>query len=127
MSGRIVISLGSNIDDKEQQIRSALSWCEGKLSNFRCSHIYETPAEGQGYGDALYMNAVAIGDLQGSLQVFEQSTKEYELQNGRDAEARMRKEVPIDLDIVLLNDEVLRPFDYSSTFFKIGFNYLNCQ
>ena len=44
---------------------------------------------------------------------------------GRDSEARERGDVPLDVDIVLFDAEIVRPRDFSQSFFRIGYESLH--
>lgn len=87
------------------------------------SSVYETP-EIHGYG-ASYFNAVARGKTELDADSFNALLKEYEISRGRNEEARARKEVVIDIDMVVWNGEVRRPVDFSREFFRIGYEEIN--
>lgn len=116
---KLVISLGSNCGDRTKNVREAANWIARLLQDTRCSDIYETP-EIHGIGDP-YMNAVIIGESSDDYDALNSSFKQYEILAGRDAGARSRGEVPIDIDIVIWNDNLLRNSDYSANFFQIGY------
>lgn len=67
-----------------------------------------------------YMNAVISGYIDIPFETLNANLKEYELKHGRDSEARKKGEVPIDLDIVRWNGEIIRPRDYASDYFRKG-------
>ena len=46
--------------------------------------------------------------------------KQHEIAEGRTDEMRARKQVPIDIDIVIYDGEILRPNDYNQAFFQKG-------
>ncbi len=50
--------------------------------------------------------------------------KAYERACGRDEECRSKGLVPIDLDIVMWNGDVVREKDYKQQFFKIGWEQI---
>lgn len=118
---KVVIGLGSNYGNRYKSVADAIAWLQHRLSEVNTSDIYETPAYGKD-GDP-YMNAVLIGIcLSGdSLENFEKKCKEYELCCGRDEEARRQNHVPIDIDIVMAGQKILRPNDFSRQFFQIGY------
>lgn len=116
---RYVISLGSNCGNRGEAVGRALEWLSGMMGSFVCSEIYETPA--CGHTGNPYINAVAAGFTCLSLQEFDSELKEYEIRNGRDLAARAQGLVPIDLDIVISGEDVLRPVDFSRSFFQIGY------
>lgn len=118
-----VLSFGSNCGDRGENVHKALDWLIRNFSESRVSEIYETP-EIHGIGNP-YMNAVGICKVDCSLPELIALTKEYENENGRDSACRQRGDVPIDIDIVLWNEEIVRPLDYSSSFFKIGYSMIS--
>lgn len=118
----VVVSIGSNFGDRKSMVGMAIDWLSKELSDFRSSRIYETPSEG--HVGSNYMNAVCEGVTRMSRENLENLCKEYERCAGRDSECRAKGNVPIDLDIVIYDGEVVRPTDYRRSFFKIGFGEL---
>jgi 2-amino-4-hydroxy-6-hydroxymethyldihydropteridine diphosphokinase len=116
------ISLGSNVNNKEYYMCRAIHWLQDILVNSRVCKPYITePISGKG---ANYLNSVMEGYFNGDIDTLTRLTKGYELSCGRDEECRKRGEVPIDIDIVTFNGEIIRKRDYSATFFKIGLEQL---
>lgn len=116
---KVVLSFGSNSGDRTANITDALEWFGSLASDCRFSSIYETP-EIHGHG-APYMNAVASGSLDVDLCSFERLTKLYEVKKGRDTSCRLQGKVPIDIDIVIWNTDILRHNDFGCEFFQIGY------
>ena len=50
--------------------------------------------------------------------------KEYELTNGRTPELKAQDIVTIDLDLTVYDDKILRPDDFKSLYFTIGYNQI---
>lgn len=115
----VFLSFGSNYGDKKGNVEAALRWIGSLLDDMQSSDVYETP-EVHGYG-ASYFNAVACGKTGLELEEFNRRLKVYERNCGRTDEARIRKEVPIDIDIVIWDGEIIRPVDFSREFFRIGY------
>lgn len=149
---QLTLCLGSNYGRRRESIEEALAWLSQRLTCFRYSPVYETPAYGQTAGGP-YLNVVAVGTLypdmlpaasrtsephaadagasgeytlsaEEALQSFEAECKRYELEHGRDAEARRNNHVIIDIDIVIAGKKILRPGDYRCSFFQIGYSAL---
>lgn len=118
---KVVIGLGSNFGDRRAAVEQAMKWLSEKLIDMRSSKIYETPAFGD--SGAPYMNAVVTGYYRNlcSLETLEKACKRYEIDHGRDDYARSNKFVPIDIDIVMAGHQILRPADFSRSFFRIGY------
>ena len=120
-----VICIGSNCGNRNKRVEAALKWLSEILRDFRHSHIYATP-DCKG-GQREYMNAVCLGKTSLSYSMLETLFKEYELKNGRNRAARETGDVPVDVDVVVYGDVVLRERDYESDFFRIGYRTLNNQ
>lgn len=117
-----IFSIGSNCGDRLNNVREGLNWLSQYLYGFKSSSIYPTP-DCQG-GVKIYFNAVACGTTQLSAALLIQMCKQYELSHGRDQEKRLSGDVPIDIDLVVFNDSVLRPNDFKREFFKIGYSMI---
>ena len=115
----VVISIGSNCEDKKAKVEEALIWLKSLLIQPKSSEIYETPCALK-IGNC-YMNAVISGFYQGDGMQLEEILKEKEKEMGRNEAARKKGEVLIDLDIVILNNEIVKNWDYRQTFFQIGY------
>lgn len=141
----IVIGLGANCGDRRKSVAEAIKWLKSMLRDAKASEIYETPA--YGHAGSPYMNAVVIGtyptsdsfgdskcalghseylrnQFENSLEYFEGECKRYEIEHGRDDLSRKLNHVPIDIDIVMAGEKVLRQADFSRSFFQIGYQQL---
>ena len=119
----VVLSLGSNCGDRESAVAEAAGWLSRMLDGFSCSDIYETRAIGHDGPD--YMNAVVIGSTKLTLAELEASCKAYELSHGRDEQSRREKRVPVDIDIVMANGDVLRPQGFFVRILSQRVSFLN--
>lgn len=119
----VVISIGSNYGDRIANVSEAMKWLSKEiLVESRSSDIYETPcALDEGHD---YMNGVVAGFYQGTGFSLEETLKEKEHLMGRTSELRKQKLVPIDLDIVICDGEILKEWDYRQKFFKIGYEQI---
>lgn len=117
-----IFCVGSNCGDREWNVAKALSWLSETLSDFRHSTIYATP-DCHG-GQRSYMNAVGIGSTELTAMELNVLCKGYETSCGRDEDARALGDVPVDVDLVVYDGEVLRNKDYASVFFEQGFREL---
>ncbi len=119
---RYVIGLGSNCEPRELHLISALNQLAMISDSIYSSTHYESPALGG--GKSHYLNAVAEIESSLSTEELNQALKKMELSEGRDAEARAEGRVPLDADIVIAGEDILRPKDYSQYFFRRGFEEL---
>lgn len=123
-----VLSIGSNVS--RANVEAAISWLLAQFGDIsiKVSHVYETPAisskEVECKDAPVYDNAVARVDTLFDFVRLESMFKAYELERGRDAGARAAGVVPIDIDIVMADGMIIRPWDYRQQFFKIGLSAL---
>ncbi len=122
---RAYISIGSNIADGQNEIRLARDYMADCFGSVEMSDIYTTPAvSGDG---SIYFNAVACVDTVLDVEELNVSLKRRECSRGRDEAARIARRVPIDLDIVIFDDVIIRPQDYKQMYFQIGYQSLQSK
>ena len=115
----VYLSLGSNFGDRRSNVENALLRMEEILKDVRKSEVYETKAV-HGFGPA-YFNAVIYGTTDLEYEEFNIFLKGYEKGCGRTPESKLRNEVVIDLDIVVWDNEIVRPIDFAREFFQMGY------
>lgn len=120
---RATLCVGSNHADRREAVERGMEFLRGLLpEEFEASPIYETPPV-SGVGRR-YMNCVVRGLTTLDAASLNTRLKEYEVACGRTAEAREAGRVPIDIDIVIWDGVVLRPRDFSHSFFQLGYSSL---
>lgn len=120
---RIIISIGSNTADRATRMDEALRWLGLQFPGLKTSSIYETPEYHGVY--APYFNCVAEAASDLSAEDIVCLFKNYELSQGRTPESKKSGQVPIDLDVVMFNNENLRPHETVRDYFLIGYRQLN--
>lgn len=120
MAVETVLSIGSNCGDRCHQVESGIEWLKSVLSCLRSSSIYSTMDCNGGKRD--YFNAVVSGYTAITMESLDKMCKQYELSHGRTSDARKKGDVPIDIDIVIYDTEIIREKDFSQIFFKIGYD-----
>lgn len=122
------LGLGSNDGDRELHLRNALNYLAEKCNNLYFSTHYASPAlKGKGPLKPVnphYLNSVAMVDFNGDDEELNILLKECERCEGRDAKAREEGRVPLDMDIVIAGNRIVRPKDYSMYFFRRGYEEL---
>lgn len=119
---RFVLSIGSNSSDRYEKMSMAIERLNSLLNIEAASSVYETLPWGG--GDKLYINCVMAGTTSMDMECLIEMTKELEKQCGRDEEAKKQGIVPIDLDIVIWNDTVLRPKELGRDYFVTGYRQI---
>lgn len=119
---RFVLSIGSNSSDRYEKMSMTIERLNSLLNIEAASSVYETLPWGG--GDKLYINCVMAGTTSMDMECLIEMTKELEKQCGRDEETKKQGIVPIDLDIVIWNDTVLRPKELSRDYFVTGYRQI---
>lgn len=119
----VTLCVGSNDKCASDNVTRAIACLDTHLRGLKSSGCYETkPLSGTG---ANYVNAVISGIYYGSLDELEHYCKNLEYTFGRDEQARAQKRVPLDVDIVIADNQVLRPLDYNYDYFQQGWRKLS--
>lgn len=78
------------------------------------------------YGSASgYLNQVIVSHTSLDYDELLSFTKQLELNLGRRPQHKAQGIVPIDIDIVIYDEEVMRPLDYDSAYFNRGLEELH--
>lgn len=118
----VVVSLGSNYGDRIAEIKAGIEWLQSVLSDCVSSSIYPTPDCLGGHKE--YMNAVVKGKTCIPLRELDRMCKEYEKSQGRTQQKRDNGDVPIDIDIVILDGVIIKERDARQRFFLIGYSMI---
>lgn len=120
---KVTVSVGSNCGDREALVKKAVDWLSQELLQVKKSSVYETPcAKNTGKP---YINCVVEGFFQGIGFDLDNLLKDKEMEMGRHAGCRQRGDVPIDMDIVIMDGDVVKPWDYRQKFFQIGYQEIS--
>lgn len=116
------ISLGSNSYDRESKIKEGIEILKGYLSNAQVSSIYETNASNG--TDMPYLNAVIHGETSHAPDEIVGHLKHLEKEAGRTPELKREGIVPLDLDLIIYDNRILRPEDFQKHYFNKGYRQL---
>lgn len=120
-----IVGIGSNSFDRESQMKKTIEFITNSFENIYVSEIYETPAENG--KDAPYINAVLVATTEKEMVDVNAIIKQWECNCGRTTMSKLEGIIPIDIDIVTWNEDVVRPKDFSKTYFTKGLLQLICQ
>lgn len=118
----LILSIGANSPDREWQMTHAIKRMKQIFKKTVISDIYEVPAH-NGI-DAPYLNAVMIASTLMSMEEVVAVLKQWETVCGRTPASKQQGVIPIDLDIVVWNEDVVRPIDYSREYVSRGIAHL---
>jgi len=120
---RAVISLGSNVADKKNILYNT-------MSHLGVTVIEATPP----YIDVQdnvaqdpYINIVAVIESPVDHNTLQRYFKQLERDAGRCSGDKATGLVPLDIDIVLFNGDIIRPADFSRAYFKHGYSLLKTK
>lgn len=120
MSTNVYISIGSNSDDRTEKIELAIDTLESAFTGFIISSLYQTPCC-RGIG-APYLNAVASFQTAMSPDALNSYFKELEKKSGRSSDPELRHvNVPLDIDLVVYGNDILRQRDFDRMYFQKGY------
>lgn len=120
------LGLGSNDGDRELHLQNALNYLAGICREVYPSTPYASPAL-KGNDNEFkrhYLNCVAMIEYSGDISELDRLLKAFEIREGRDEKSRIEGRVPIDIDIVIADGNILRPKDFSCYFFRRGYEEL---
>lgn len=117
MLNKVVLCLGSN-QDCEANMSRAVDLLRGYFHSIRFTgSIYTEPV---GLSDStLFLNQAAVAYTPASAASVNQTLKDIEKQLGRMPESKEKGQVPIDIDLLLWNEQVLKPVDLEKEYVKL--------
>lgn len=117
-----ILTLGSNCPAKEKMMEAAAEWLSLNFGEAVSSGIYQTQALNGVSPD--YLNMVVKIETELNAERLIQLGKEFEAECGRSAESKKRGIVEMDVDLVKYGKTVLRPEEFTRTYFLTGYNKL---
>lgn len=118
-----ILCLGSNTLDATRILQEScahlIDFADGET---QCSTIYDGPSH-NGVG-ADYFNMVIALHTEGNRESLSRYCKKLEEQAGRLSTSKSSGIMPLDIDIVIWNGDILRPSDYFLPHFTYGYNQL---
>ena len=118
-----IICLASNSKNKESIIKIAIDAIAEYVVQSQYSLIYETDAVGV-TPSSPYANCV--GQITTTLAIEELNTlmKKMEIKQGRTNQSKTTGVIPLDIDIVVWNNQIVRFKDWEQQYFQIGYSQI---
>ena len=120
---KAIIGIGSNTTDAKARVEECCRQLSYVATESRFSSIYETEAVGT-IPQPNYHNCVGVLRTSQPFEELKQKFKEMEREAGRLPEHKTEGKVIIDIDIVVWNNEVIKPTDLTRTYMTIGMEEL---
>ena len=112
-----LLCLGSNSESR-YHLKNAEIALNKSLPGIYWGEIIETKAEGENAGLTPYLNRLAL--LHTSLEIndLKQLFKQVEKENGRMEESKKNGIVPLDIDLLAYDNQILKPKDLEKEYMK---------
>ena len=112
----LIVCAGSNTLSRNQ-FEEAISEVSSWLITSNISDIITSP-DVTGKSSALYLNAVISGHTRLSFPNIDTAFADIEVKFGRTPDSKSTGYMPLDIDIVVWDNEVIRPDDYARRYFQ---------
>ena len=120
---KALLSLGANTPDKKQRLADAMATI-AQIAHIKAeTPIYETPAEGS-VATLPYANALLLIETSAEYEELRATFKEWERNAGRTPESKAQGVIPLDIDIVVWTDQVIKERDMEFEYMKLGMKSL---
>lgn len=105
------IALGSNMGDRLANLQQAVNRIDNEIGQvLQCSSVYEVPAVG--FSGAIFLNACLVAESEKTPKAILKALQAIENEMGRkQATDGLYHDRPIDLDLIMVEDEVLHSDD----------------
>ncbi len=117
---RGVISLGSNINGKESIISRALDTLGVHVTE--ATPPYMDPEDND--NTRPYLNIIAVIETAMDYETTRAHFKQIEKAAGRTPSDKATGLIPLDIDIVIFNDRIIKPGDFERPYFIHGYRLL---
>lgn len=120
---KALISLGANTYDKKQRLADAIAAID-QIAHIKAhTPIYETAAEGS-VATLPYANALILIETSTEYETLRATFKQWEHNAGRTPESKIQGLIPLDIDIVTWDDQVIKERDMEFEYMKLGLKLL---
>ncbi len=120
---KAIISLASNRDNGDTILKHTTAKLEQNCISARFSECYRTVPVGT-HSKRNYWNCTGIIETQLDIDQIKNLYKTMEKQAGRMPDSKQTGEIPLDIDSVVWNDEIIRPRDWEQSYFQKGLNMI---
>lgn len=120
---KALLSLGANTPDKKQRLADAMLAIAQIAHIENQTPIYETAAEGS-VATLPYANALMLIETSAEYEALRATFKQWERNAGRTPESKAQGLIPLDIDIVVWDEQVIKERDMEFEYMKLGMKLL---
>lgn len=120
-----ILTFGSNCPERERMMEIAGRWIDSTFGTAVSSGVYSTRALNGKSPD--YLNMVVCIETELSAEKLICLGKEFERQCGRTRESKLSGIVEMDVDVVRFGSIVLRPEEFTRTYFMTGYEKISAK
>ena len=116
LKGEIILALGSNLGNREDNLSKSISLIEKKIGAVtKISRYFENDPVGFDSTNTFINMCIKVETTKEPLEILKE-LKSIEKSLGRQKTKKEYEDRPLDVDIILFNENITRPlrFDYSS-------------
>lgn len=113
------LCIGSNCDNRRSNISAAIQRI-ATIATISRQSPYRESEDVTGRG-ASYLNRVITCSTSLCADEFARRLAAFEIEGGRHAESKAQGKMPVDIDIVVWDNDVVSPADYNAEYFRILF------
>ena len=121
---KVLISLGANTPDKHSILQHTIEAIGSMWHISAQTPIYDSPAEGS-IASVPYANALVAATIDEPYEWVRNKFKQWECNAGRTPEQKKSGLVPLDIDIIMWDDTILKERDMQMNYMKTGLQLLN--
>lgn len=121
---KAIISLASNRDNGDAILKCTIEKLSQNNMATRFSKCYRTAPVGT-CSKRFYWNCTGIIETELDLSQIKNLYKTMERQAGRMSDSKQNGDIPLDIDIVVWNSEIIRPGDWEQSYFQKGLNMIS--
>ena len=118
-----IIGLASNRNEGENILRQTIEKLSRNFRSARFSDCYLTDPVGS-CSKRMYWNCTGIIETDLEQDTLKNLFKTMEREAGRMSDCKQTGDIPLDIDIVVWNNNVVRPRDWEQPYFQTGLKQL---
>lgn len=118
-----IIGLASNRKEGEEILHQTIEKLSRDFRSARFSNCYLTDPVGS-CSKRMYWNCTGIIETDLDLDTLKNSFKTMERESGRTPDSKLTGDIPLDIDVIVWDNHIIRPRDWEQPYFQTGLKQL---